>query len=42
MGKFDEYNINLKALETDSTEFKFQLGNLFLRTLMLLKCRKEI
>ena len=29
MGKFDEYNINLKALETDSTEFKFQLGNLF-------------
>lgn len=29
MGKFDEYNIDLKGLQADTTEFKFQLDNLF-------------
>jgi uncharacterized metal-binding protein YceD (DUF177 family) len=29
MGKFDEYNINLKGMEADSAEYNFQLGNLF-------------
>lgn len=29
MGKFDEYNINLKEMSFDTAEYKFQLDNLF-------------
>jgi uncharacterized metal-binding protein YceD (DUF177 family) len=29
MGKFDEYNIDLKGLQADTTTYKFQLDNLF-------------
>ncbi|NLI37041.1 MAG: DUF177 domain-containing protein [Bacteroidales bacterium] len=29
MGKFDEYNIDLKGLQTDTSEFEFQLDSLF-------------
>ncbi len=29
MGKFDEYNIDLKGLQADTSEFEFQLDSLF-------------
>lgn len=29
MGKFDAYNIDLKSLQADTAEYKFQLDNLF-------------